>query len=184
MRKFISTLSIVALFGGYAFYTFTSPMPGTQPETPASSTPTDGPGAIGQRRPEYALPDLQGTLHRPGEWDGKVVLVNFWATWCPPCRKEIPGFIRLREEYAGQGFDIVGIAIDNPTAIAEFAKEIDFNYTLLHGESNAAQLSRAFGDTMGGLPFSALLDRQGIIRFLKAGELTEDVLEKQIKLLL
>lgn len=184
MRKFVSLLAVAALMGGYAVYTFNSPMPGSAPKQETALKTSASGDIIGQRRPDYALPDVDGKIHRPGEWDGKVVLVNFWATWCPPCRKEIPGFVHLREQYASQGFDVVGIAIDNPEAIREFTKTVPVNYTLLHGEANAAALSRAYGDSLGGLPFSAILNRQGQIAFIKAGELKEAELEAQIKLLL
>lgn len=178
MRKFIATLAVAALIGGYAYYTF-SIDPATKSAASSGSSQ-----AIGKHRPEYELPDVDGKTHRPGEWDGKVVLVNFWATWCPPCRKEMPGFVRMKAKYAAQGFDIIGIAIDQPEAVAAFAKEMHLNYTTLHGQANASLVSRDYGDSAGALPYSVLLDRKGNIRYTTAGELTESVLESKLKPLL
>lgn len=178
MRKFFAAIAVASILAGYTWYTFTV-TPGDETQASNSSS-----GSLGQHRPDYELPDVDGKIHRPGEWDGKVVLVNFWATWCPPCRKEMPGFVRMKSKYATQGFDIVGIAIDQPTAVAAFAKEMHINYTLLHGQANASQVSREYGDVAGALPYSVLLDREGKIRFSKAGELTEKELEKQLQPLL
>ena len=75
--------------------------------------------------------DLDGNLRNIKEWDGKLILLNFWATWCPPCKKEIPVFIELQTAYKDQNFQIIGIAIDDEEAVAEFAKHIGINYPTL-----------------------------------------------------
>lgn len=178
MRKFFSAIAVASIIAGYAWYTFL-----VAPNSDVSAKSENG-NFIGKHRPEYALPDIDGTIHRPGQWDGKVVLVNFWATWCPPCRKEMPGFVRVKAKYATQGFDIVGIAIDHKDAVAAFSNELHLNYTVLHGQAEASMVSREYGDTVGALPYSVLLDRDGKIRFTKAGELTEKELESRLKSLL
>ena len=183
---------LLAGVAGYSLYQFTQETPQTTPiltagpdktASPAGNT-TNGNPLIGTRRPDMALPDLNGNKRDISEWDGKVLLVNFWATWCPPCRREMPGFIELREQYHAQGFEILGIAIDTPDLIKEFTDSLGVNYPILHGEIDAVAISSAYGNTAGGLPYSALIDREGNIRFLHTGELPKLRLETQIQALL
>ncbi len=179
MRKFVAFSAVAALVAGYAAYVFlVQPTP-----QPVASAPS-GASVLGSKRPDYSLPDVGGKMHTPAEWDGKVVLVNFWATWCPPCLREIPGFMEVRKKYGEQGFEIVGIAIDQPKAVERFIKKHKVNYPILHGQGNATQVSRDYGDDIGALPFSVLIDRDGMIRFTHAGELPARQLEKLLKELL
>ena len=135
----------------------------------------------GSKRPDFSLPDLEGTQHAISEWDGKVVLVNFWATWCPPCREEMPAFISLKETYGEQGFEIIGVAIDELGAIADFADTLGVNYPVLHGQADASAVTRQYGNKIGALPYSVLLDRDGIVRFTRAGGLSKRKLESELK---
>jgi len=80
---------------------------------------------------DFALRDLAGKTHSLASWRGKVILLNFWATWCPPCRREIPLFIDLQRRYEKQGLQIVGISLDNPEAVARYWQEMRINYPLL-----------------------------------------------------
>lgn len=139
---------------------------------------------LGTRRPDTVLPDLEGQARDISDWEGKVVLVNFWATWCPPCRREIPEFIEVRDKYKDQGFEILGIAIDTADVVKEFVRTMGIDYPIVHGEMDAVTISSAYGNTMGGLPYSVLLDRDGNIQFVRTGELSKDMLEEQLKLLL
>lgn len=139
---------------------------------------------LGTHRPDTVLPDLEGNIRDISEWEGKVVLVNFWATWCPPCRREIPEFIEVREKYKDQGFEILGIAIDTPDMVKEFVRTMGIEYPIMHGEMDAVSISSAYGNAMGGLPYSALLDREGNIQFIRTGELSKHVLEEQLQELL
>lgn len=135
----------------------------------------------GSKRPDFSLPDLEGKQHSISEWDGKVVLINFWATWCPPCREEMPAFISLKETYGQQGFEIIGIAIDDAGAIADFADDLGVNYPILHGQTDASAVIRLYGNKIGALPFSVLLDRDGIVRFTRAGGLSRQKLESELR---
>lgn len=117
--------------------------------------------------------DLEGRTRRLDEWRGKVVLCNFWATWCPPCRQEIPMLIVLSKEMAPKGVEIVGIAIDSAAKVAEFAKEYKVSYPLLIAGPNGIDLMRAAGNRVGGLPYTAFLDRRGKIAYRKLGALKE-----------
>ena len=135
---------------------------------------------VGSRRPDFRLPDLDGVIREVQEWDGRVLVVNFWATWCPPCRREMPGFIALQNQYAERGLQFVGIAIDEQTAVADVVQELGVNYPTLMGQADAMELGRRFGNTLGALPYTVIVDRQGILVFAKRGELSRDQAEEVI----
>jgi peroxiredoxin len=136
---------------------------------------------VGQQRPKFTLPDLNGQAFSIDRWDGKVILINFWATWCPPCRKEIPTFMQTLENYGDHGFQIVGIAIDELKAVTEFVQKLGANYPQVIASRQGTELSKRYGNHYGTLPYSILIDREGIIRFTKAGELSRDELESMIE---
>lgn len=108
-----------------------------------------------------AYPDLAGKPRRIAEWRGKVVAVNFWATWCAPCREEIPLFMEVRRERASQGFEVVGIAIDNADKVSEYARNAAISYPVLIADGSGLDLIRKLGNASGGLPYTAFLDRGG-----------------------
>lgn len=110
--------------------------------------------------PDFSLPSIEGGTVRLSELRGKVVLLNFWATWCPPCKKEIPDFIELQARYRAQDLRIVGIAIDDPDAVRAFAKESDINYTVLIGDD---EVSRQYGG-IESIPTTFVIDKEGTIR--------------------
>jgi len=149
----------------------TPPLAATQPGIP-------------ELRPDFSFKDIEGNLRHANEWNGKVLLINFWATWCPPCRKEIPGFIQLRKRYAAQGFEVVGIAIDTLDAVTDFADELEIEYPLLIGEEAGMALAQAFGNRLNVLPYSAVVDRQGRVATVKQGEFKRAEVEAAIKPLL
>ena len=107
------------------------------------------------------LPDLAGRMQALSQWRGKVLVLNFWAPWCPPCRKEIPDFIRLQARHGAAGLQFVGVALDEPDKVAAFVDENGVNYPSLLGEAEAAELSTAAGNRLGGLPYTVVFDRQG-----------------------
>ena len=130
--------------------------------------------------PEFSFTDLEDRERHSSEWSGHVLVLNFWATWCPPCRAEIPGFIKLQEKYAGNQVQFVGIAVDEKDLVAEFAKNMGINYPLLLGELDAVKLSELMGNRFGGLPYTVVIDREGSIRHRQPGEMREDELESII----
>jgi len=123
------------------------------------------------RRPDFSLPDLEGKIHANSEWDGKVVIVNFWATWCPPCLKEIPMFVKLQQKYGERGLQLVGIAMDNLHAVRNAVDKMGINYPVLVGDEKAISLAVSFGDHVGALPFTAIVDTGGDIVLRKVGEI-------------
>ena len=134
--------------------------------------------------PSFTLPDLEGTPHSATQWVGKVLVLNFWATWCPPCRKEIPEFIALQDELGAKGLQFVGIAIDEPAAVRDFATRIAFNYPVLIGDISILKLARRLGNRLQGLPFSVIFDRNGRVIYNALGELTPQTLRSQVDPLL
>lgn len=114
-------------------------------------------------RPEFSLPDLQGKLRNIKEWDGKYIVLNFWATWCPPCRKEIPEFIALQKQYGKSNLQFIGVAIDDEVSVNQFALEMGINYPNLIAEMQGIELARQYGNAMGALPFSVIINPEGQI---------------------
>lgn len=127
------------------------------------------------------LPDLQNKTQALRQWQGKVLVVNFWAPWCPPCRKEIPDFIRLQERLGKQGLQFVGIALDEADKVSAFVDASGINYPILLAGSHAAALSYSSGNRLGGLPYSVLFDRQGNAVATLTGGVSQARLEALLK---
>ncbi|HKW80341.1 MAG TPA: TlpA disulfide reductase family protein [Casimicrobiaceae bacterium] len=115
------------------------------------------------------LPDAAGRPQPVAQWQGKVVAVNFWATWCAPCREEMPEFVRAQAEYGSKGLQIVGIAIDNADKVRQFSQQLNLNYPALIGGYSAMDLSRDLGNSLLALPFTVVLDRQGKVAYTHLG---------------
>lgn len=131
-----------------------------------------------------AIPDLNGQPQSFSQWRGKVLIVNFWATWCAPCLKEIPEFIELQEQYGKRGLQFVGIAVDQKDKVATYAQKTGINYPVLLGEAEAIDLSRKAGNRLGALPYTLIIDRQGQVVATELGGLTQAKLKPQIEALL
>lgn len=110
------------------------------------------------------MPDLQNQPQTLTQYRGKLLVVNFWATWCPPCREEIPHFVQTQAKLADNGVQFVGIALDTPQQVAPFALEMNINYPLLIGGINEQEAMRKLGNASGGLPFTLIYDRSGQLR--------------------
>ncbi len=165
MKNIILFATALAVAGssGYALQkSLNQPQVKTQPNT-----------ALGQQRPEFAALDLAGEMRNIKEWDGKIILLNFWATWCPPCKKEIPDFIALQKEYGDQGFQIIGIAIDDEDAVREYMKEVGMNYPSLVVQDEGVMLAKRYGNGIGALPYTVIINRDGEISDTIMGELSK-----------
>lgn len=110
-----------------------------------------------------ALPDTEGREQSIGQWKGKVLIVNFWATWCVPCREEMPEFVKAQRDFGARGLQFVGIAVDEAGKVKEFAAELGLNYPVLIGGYGAIELSKTLGNRVGALPFTVVVDRSGHI---------------------
>jgi len=178
----MAAVAVMAASGGYFFAMRLSPSP-----TPGPPAERFAPGAVpapenllGQRRPDFSLADSAGQRVSADRFDGQVLLVNFWATWCAPCIEEMPMLSQFQRDYAGQGVAVVGIALDDPRRAQEFARELGVGYTLLFGLADAMVVGRRYGNRAGMLPYSVLVDAAGIIRWTRLGILDRGELEAQL----
>ena len=132
--------------------------------------------------PDFTLPKLGGGDFTFSSLRGKVIILDFWATWCPPCQREIPGFVRLYEKYRAQGLEIVGVCLDrNPEAVVTpFAEKMKLNYILVFGNRSVTE---KYGG-IRGIPTTFIIDRRGNIVKKHVGFASQAVFEKEIKKLL
>jgi len=150
-----------------------TPQPGAP--TPQADAPTTKAGArpIPTSLPNLTMADRNGVKHALSEWKGRPLLINFWATWCDPCRREIPLLKRLRHEHSADGVEVVGIAVDFRDAVDQYARAMHIDYPVLIGEQDGLDAIAGFGmDPV--FPFTVFADRMGRIVTLKIGELHPD----------
>jgi thiol-disulfide isomerase/thioredoxin len=143
------------------------------PPAPAESRPV----VLASQVPEFRLADRDGTLRSPADWPGKSLIVNFWATWCAPCRREIPLLGELQQQYGPAGFQVIGIAADYRDKVVAYADEAKIAYPLLIGEQDALDAAAAFGIQVVGFPFTVFADAKGRIITCHVGELTRPLAE-------
>jgi thiol-disulfide isomerase/thioredoxin len=172
----IILLLVAAGAAGFGVYQWLAPTTGPKPAngTPIAQAVT----APTPMSPEEALNAKfdglsDGSAHTLNDWHGKIVLVNFWATWCAPCREEIPLLVQLQARYAASGLQVVGIATDETSTkdVKDYLTKMVVNYPMLMGDENVDRMVAGFGGNLIGLPFSLLLDRNGHVLKLTAGEL-------------
>jgi len=130
------------------------------------------------------FPDAHGNEQALEQWRGKVLVVNFWATWCAPCRVEMPEFAEVSQQYAGAGVQFIGIGIDSAANILKFEQATPMPYPLLVAGPQALGLASLFGNTAQALPFTVIIDRQGKVSNIKLGVLKRSELEGKIRPLL
>lgn|GEM_PF-1134728 len=131
-----------------------------------------------QLRPDFEMSDLDGNVRTIAEWDGKVIVLNFWATWCAPCLEEMPHFAALDKKYRDSGLQFVGVAIDYDfEAVKKFLDKVGVAYPNLIGEDAGAEASALYGNSLGGLPYTAVINRQGEIVLQHSGVLHFDEAE-------
>lgn len=115
------------------------------------------------------LPDSDGRPQALQQWQGKVLVINFWATWCPPCVKEMPELDRLQREQGPAGVQVVGLAIDQPDSVRRFLKQTPVSFPIGLAGFEGSEIGRQLGNSAGGLPFTAVFDRQGQVVERKLG---------------
>ncbi len=137
---------------------------------------------INKNASEFSLPSvLDETKIKLSDYKGKLVLLNFWASWCPPCRAEIPGFINTQKEYNDKNFTIIGLALENKADALRYAKEIGINYPIGHGIETVHDVASAYGNPNGGLPYTVLISPEQKILSVFSGFLSEEKLKKMLE---
>ena len=139
---------------------------------------------IGTRRPDIAMLDVHGQPRNLDEWHGQVLLINFWATWCAPCREEMPMLVDLQRELGDRGLQVLGVAMDEVEAVKAFATDFGVDYPLMAGGAEVMTLVREYGNQIGAIPYTAVVGRDGRIVQLKAGLVhREDLLPLLLRIL-
>ena len=174
-------MAFVALMAGALFYAARYPVATTVPVAPVNT-----PAAVvmdGPVFPAFQLTGLDGNQRDFSEWAGKHRLVNFWATWCAPCRREIPLLKTFQEEYGENGFHVIGIAVDFADQVAKYAESVQFNYPVLVGQDDAMAVAEISGIDFIGLPFTMIVASDGELLNSHIGEIVEADLEHIVRVL-
>lgn len=154
-------------------------------KTPNTSRPTNAASGLNTEAFWTAtLSDRQGQPQAMAQYRGQVVIVNFWAPWCPPCRAEMPGFMALQEKYGKDGVQFIGIALDTPANVQRFLAAKPTNYPIYLGEIGGSELSLALGNHTDALPYTVIIDRRGQAAGSQVGLLDEARLEAMLRPLL
>ena len=181
MRRLVVTLvSITAMLAGFYLSArhFSEPLPA--PVTPSATNAS----LIGMFRPDFKLGSNTGGMVSPADFAGKTVLINFWATWCGPCREEMPMLMDLQRRRGAEGLQVIGIALDNVEQVSSFVETYGISYPILVGEADVFATSVAYGNNEGVLPYSVLVDKQGIVRWQYAGIIKHEDISRQLSDLL
>jgi thiol-disulfide isomerase/thioredoxin len=174
-------VAFAAMAVGYALYYFVA-TPRTSMEVitgPVEQQPIAEQSAAAESGlpavlPDFTLGDLSGAPRSIRSWPGKSMIVNFWATWCAPCRREIPLLRELQKEHGPEGFQIVGVAVDIREDVIKYAQEIGIDYPVLIGEQDGLDAVNSFGQGSLGFPFTVFTDNQGRIVLFHLGEIHKE----------
>ena len=168
-------VAVVAAAIGFAIYRYALAPQATIEQTatveqPAQQDTSTLPSVL----PDFSLQDREGNLRSIRSWPGKSMIVNFWATWCGPCRREIPLLKELQKSNAAAGFQVVGVAVDFREDVLKYADEIGIDYPILIGEQDGLDAVSSFGLGSLGFPFTVFTDNQSRIVLTHVGELTRE----------
>ena len=174
-------MGFIALMAGALFYAAKLPM-----QAPDAASPIVAPVVDQSQqavRPSFKLPDIEGTERDFSEWSGKHRLLNFWATWCAPCRREIPLLKAFQDVRGDDGFQIIGIAVDFPEDVAKYAESAEFNYPILVGQEDAMAIAETSGVEFIGMPFTMIVAADGELLNSHMGEIHQEDLDHIVKVL-
>mgnify|MGYP001550477048 FL=1 len=167
---------------GALFYAAKLPVADQQQEVPPGTvSKTAAPQVVSY--PQFTLPDISCTLRDFSEWQGKHRLINLWATWCAPCRREIPLLKTFQDEHAANGYQVIGIAVDYPEEVSAYAESADFNYPVLIGQEDAMSVAESSGIEFIGMPFTMIVAADGEYLSAYIGELHQPHLDSMVAIL-
>ena len=130
---------------------------------------------------DWSFADLGGQPVALERWRGRLLVVNFWATWCPPCLREIPAFIELQDRYVARGLQFVGIALDQTEAVAPFVADKAMNYPVLVGNEDVVRFMQSLGNEIGGLPYTAVIGTDGKVLATHQGEWDAEAADRALR---
>jgi thiol-disulfide isomerase/thioredoxin len=178
-KTLFSYAGVAALFGIAGALFALKQQPAAPLTTTIAATGGAPHSAVG-RLFAQSLPDAAGKQQPLSQWQGKALLVNFWAPWCAPCVREMPELVTLAKELGAQNVNVIGIGIDSPSNIAQFADKFQISYPLYVAGMSGTDLARAFGNQAGGLPYTVLIGADGQVRKTYLGELKFDQLRADL----
>jgi len=177
-------VAAIAVAAGVLVYRYAvMPRAATEPtmsaveQHPAAEEPAAAGDALPTTLPDFTLGDLAGKPTSIRSWPGKSMIVNFWATWCGPCRREIPLLRELQKQHGAEGFQIVGVAVDIREDVIKYAQEIGIDYPILIGEQDGLDAVNKFGQGSIGFPFTVFTDNQRRIVLFHLGEIRKEQAE-------
>ena len=146
------------------------------------SLPATGSASSGSTQALFAasFPDATGRQQALEQWRGKTIVLNFWATWCPPCREEMPELSQLQQQYREQGVVVIGISTETVSQIRDFAQSMQVGYPLLAGDMQAMELSAGLGNDKSVLPYTVLIDADGNVAATYFGRISKALLEQKL----
>lgn len=160
--------SVIGMGAGYLLHKYTQKPPDIR--------------IAAEEKVEFTLPDTRGEQRQLSDWyDQKLILLNFWATWCQPCREETPLFVEAQKRYAKTGLQVIGLAVDEKQHVEQFMQDFGINYPVLLGIDEGIGLMESLGNHIGALPFSVFLDPDGHVLAVKLGEFSASELDSQIQ---
>jgi len=178
----VGVLAIISAAGGYQLQQHLKT--DTDKQIVIVKNPIAPKDVIGTKAENFSLNDVNGEQRSLSEWQGKIIVINFWATWCAPCREETPAFVELQQQYSKDGLQFIGVALQEAEEIRDFLKEFNVNYPALVGADDVIQIAKKLGNDIGALPYTVIIDRNGIISFTRRGPLLKSEAETVIQALL
>lgn len=146
----------------------------TQPIAAPPAAAAEETSGLPATLPDFTLGDLEGKPRSIRSWPGKSMIVNFWATWCAPCRREIPLLRELQKQHGGEGFQVVGVAVDIREDVVKYAHDMGIDYPILTGEQDGLDAVNKFDQGSIGFPFTVFTDNQGRVVLFHLGEIKKE----------
>ena len=182
MQKIVPVvIAIVLVVAGVAVFYMQQQQ--VEESMPVAVETASVPAEEGPLQVAFELNGLDGAMHKFSEWDGKHRIVNFWATWCAPCRREIPLLKAFQEEHGANDFQVLGIAVEFLDPVIAYAEDAQFNYPILVGEQDAMAVAESSGISFIGLPFTMIVSKDGTLIGAHMGEIHQEQLDDIVEVL-